>query len=56
MAAIDRVLARYPHLADDSFVREHLDQVDGVNQLAALSSQLSAKTIQNLAERLRYRL
>jgi hypothetical protein len=26
MAAIDRVLARYPHLADDWFVREHLDR------------------------------
>ncbi len=26
MAAIDRVLARYPHLADDDFVREHLDR------------------------------
>lgn len=25
-AAIDRVLAAYPHLTDDSFVREHLDQ------------------------------
>jgi dihydrodipicolinate synthase/N-acetylneuraminate lyase len=23
---IDRVLARYPHLSDDAFVREHLDQ------------------------------
>jgi hypothetical protein len=26
MAAIDRALARYPHLADDGFVREHLDR------------------------------
>jgi hypothetical protein len=26
MAAIDRVLARYPHLADDWFVNEHLDR------------------------------
>jgi hypothetical protein len=26
MAAIDRALACYPHLADDSFVREHLDR------------------------------
>ena len=26
MEAIDRVLARYPHLADDSFVREHLEE------------------------------
>jgi hypothetical protein len=26
MAAIDRVLACYPHLADDGFVREHLDR------------------------------
>ena len=26
MEAIDRVLARYPHLADDGFVREHLDR------------------------------
>jgi len=26
MEAIDRVLARYPHLADDEFVREHLDR------------------------------
>ena len=26
MAAIDRVLARYPHLADDWFVRAHLDR------------------------------
>ncbi len=26
MAAIDRALARYPHLADDWFVREHLDR------------------------------
>jgi dihydrodipicolinate synthase/N-acetylneuraminate lyase len=26
MAAIDRVLARYPHLADDWFVKEHLDR------------------------------
>jgi len=26
MAAIDRVLARYPHLSDDWFVREHLDR------------------------------
>ena len=26
MADIDRVLARYPHLADDWFVREHLDR------------------------------
>ena len=26
MAEIDRVLARYPHLADDGFVREHLDR------------------------------
>lgn len=26
MAAIDRVLVRYPHLADDWFVREHLDR------------------------------
>ena len=25
-AAIDRVLAAYPHLTDDSFVREHLDR------------------------------
>ena len=24
--AIDRVLARYPHLTDDGFVREHLDK------------------------------
>lgn len=24
--AIDRVLSRYPHLADDEFVKEHLDQ------------------------------
>jgi hypothetical protein len=26
MDAIDRVLARYPHLADDAFVRENLDR------------------------------
>ena len=26
MAAIDRALARYPHLSDDGFVREHLDR------------------------------
>ena len=26
MAAIDRVLARYPHLTDDEFVKEHLDR------------------------------
>jgi dihydrodipicolinate synthase/N-acetylneuraminate lyase len=26
MAAIDRALARYPHLSDDRFVREHLDR------------------------------
>ena len=26
MAAIDRALARYPHLSDDWFVREHLDR------------------------------
>jgi len=26
MAAIDRVLARYPHLSDDAFVQEHLDR------------------------------
>jgi len=26
LAAIDRVLVRYQHLADDSFVREHLDR------------------------------
>jgi dihydrodipicolinate synthase/N-acetylneuraminate lyase len=26
MEAIDRVLARYPHLADDGFVREHLER------------------------------
>jgi hypothetical protein len=26
MAAIDRVLVRYPHLADDWFVREHVDR------------------------------
>ena len=26
MAAIDRALARYPHLSDDGFVRENLDR------------------------------
>ena len=26
MEAIDRVLARYPHLSDDGFVREHLER------------------------------
>ena len=26
MQAIDRVLARYPHLADDEFVKEHVDR------------------------------
>ena len=26
MGDIDRVLARYPHLSDDAFVREHLDR------------------------------
>jgi dihydrodipicolinate synthase/N-acetylneuraminate lyase len=26
MAEIDRVYAAYPHLADDAFVREHLDE------------------------------
>jgi hypothetical protein len=26
MEAIDRVLARYPHLMDDEFIRERVDE------------------------------
>ena len=41
MADIDRVLARYPHLADDGFVREHLDGGWGESCQSQLSAELS---------------